>query len=137
MSQVGQMTTYISQAHSAAEGELVIRTVAMAAYTNFNGDIFGGWVMSQMDMGAGIIAYRTSKNRVTTVAVDKITFLNPVKVGDIVSCYAKLLKIGNTSMQIKVEVWVLRKLTTDDIKVTEGIFTFVAIDENGRPTPVK
>ncbi len=129
--------SYISQVHSQAEGELVIRTVAMAAHTNFNGDIFGGWVMSQMDMGAGIIAYRTSKNRVTTVAVDKIAFLNPVKVGDIISCYAKLLKIGNTSMQIKVEVWVLRKLTTDDIKVTEGIFTFVAIDEHGQPTPVK
>lgn len=130
-------STNISNAHQTADGDLVIRTVAMAAYTNFNGDIFGGWVMSQMDMGAGIIAYRTSKKRVTTVAVDKIVFLNPVKVGDIVSCYAKVVKIGNTSMQIKIEVWVLRKLTTEEIKVTEGVFTFVAIDDRGRPTPVR
>lgn len=123
--------------HHNAQGDLVIRTVAMSAYTNFNGDIFGGWVMSQMDMGAGIVAFRTAKNRATTVAVDKIVFLNPVRVGDIVSCYGELVKIGNTSMQIKIEVWVLRKLTTEEIKVTEGTFTFVAIDEHGKPTPVK
>lgn len=120
-----------------ADGELVIRTVAMAAHTNFNGDIFGGWVMSQMDMGAGIVATRTSKKRVTTVAVDKFVFLNPVRVGDIVSCYGKLLGIGNTSMRIKIEVWVLRKITSELIKVTEGIFTFVAINEQGKPVPVK
>ncbi len=123
--------------HEHACGDLVIRTVAMSAYTNFNGDIFGGWVMSQMDMGAGIVATRVSKKRVTTVAVDKIVFLNPVKVGDLVSCYGELIKIGNTSMTIKIEVWILRKLTEQETKVTEGIFTFVAIDEDGRPTPVK
>ncbi len=122
--------------HDDAKGDLVIRTVAMPEYTNFNGDIFGGWVMSQMDMGAGIVATRISKKRVTTVAVDKMVFLNPVKVGDLVSCYGELLKIGNTSMTIKIEVWILRKLTVQEIKVTEGIFTFVAIDEHGRPTPV-
>jgi len=123
--------------HQQAAGDLVIRTVAMARDTNFNGDIFGGWVMSQMDMGAGIVATRVSQKRVTTVAVDKIVFLNPVKVGDLVSCYGELIKIGNTSMQIKIEVWVLRKLTTSEIKVTEGIFTFVALNEQGRPTPVR
>jgi acyl-CoA thioesterase YciA len=123
--------------HEKAEGELVIRTVAMAADTNFNGDIFGGWVMSQMDMGAGIVAARCANKRVTTVAVDKIVFLNPVKVGDIVSCYGQLLSIGNTSMKIKIEVWILRKVSNSEIKVTEGLFTFVAIDNNGRPTPVK
>lgn len=122
--------------HDLACGDLVIRTVAMAEYTNFNGDIFGGWVMSQMDMGAGIVATRVSQKRVTTVAVDKMVFLQPVKVGDLVSCYGELIKIGRTSMQIKIEVWVLRKLTVEEIKVTEGIFTFVAIDENGKPTPV-
>lgn len=122
--------------HQHADGDLVIRTVAMSAYTNFNGDIFGGWVMSQMDMGAGIVATRCAKKRVTTVAVDKIVFLNPVRVGDIVSCYGQLVSIGNTSMKIKIEVWVLRKVTNDEIKVTEGLFTFVAIDETGRPTPV-
>lgn len=120
-----------------AQGELVIRTVAMAAFTNFNGDIFGGWVMSQMDYGAGIVATRISKKRVTTVAVDQIVFLNPIKVGDIVSCYGKVIKVGRTSMKIKIEVWILRKLTSEEIKVTEGIFTFVAIDEKGRPTPVE
>ncbi len=123
--------------HEQASGDLVIRTVAMARDTNFNGDIFGGWVMSQMDMGAGIVATRVSHKRVTTVAVDKIVFLNPVKVGDLVSCYGQLIKIGNTSMQIKIEVWVLRKLTVDEIKVTEGTFTFVALNEEGRPTPVR
>lgn len=122
--------------HSQAQGDLVIRTVAESAYTNFNGDIFGGWVMSQMDMGAGIVATRISKKRVTTVAVNEMVFLNPVRVGDIVSCYGKLIKVGNTSMQIKIEVWVLRKLTSEEIKVTDGLFTFVAIDEDGKPTPV-
>jgi acyl-CoA thioesterase YciA len=93
--------------------------------------------MSQRDMGAGIVATRIAKKRVTTVAVDQIVFLNPVKVGDMVSCYGELIKIGNTSMKIKIEVWILRKLSTEEIKVTEGIFTFVAIDEFGRPTPVR
>ena len=119
------------------KGDLIIRTQAMPADTNQNGDIFGGWVMSQMDMGAGIVATRIAKKRVTTVAVDQIVFLNPVKVGDMVSCYGELIKIGNTSMKIKIEVWILRKLSTEEIKVTEGIFTFVAIDEFGRPTPVR
>lgn len=123
--------------HSNAEGDLVIRTVAMPTFTNFNGDIFGGWVMSQMDMGAGIVATRTAQKRVTTVAVNEMVFLNPVRMGDVVSCYGKLLKIGNTSMKIKIEVWVLRKLSSEEIKVTDGIFTFVAINEAGQPVPVK
>ena len=123
--------------HRDAEGELTIRTVAVSADTNFNGDIFGGWVMSQMDMGAGIVATKFSKKRVTTVAVDKMIFLNPVKVGDVVSCYGQLLKVGRTSMQIKIEVWISRKLSSEELKVTEGIFTFVAIDDNGRPTPAQ
>lgn len=123
--------------HPTAKGELVIRTVAMSSFTNFNGDIFGGWVMSQMDMGAGIVATRVARKRVTTVAVDKIVFLNPVRVGDMVSCYGELLKIGNTSMSIKIEVWIRRKLSEEEIKVTEGLFTFVTIDNNGRPIPVK
>lgn len=119
-----------------ADGDLVIRTVAMSAYTNFNGDIFGGWVMSQMDMGAGIVAVKVAKKRVTTVAVDKMVFHNPIKVGDIVSCYGKLIKVGNTSMQIKIEVWILRKISSERLKVTEGIFTFVAINDDGKPVPV-
>jgi len=118
------------------QGELVIQTVAMPHSTNFNGDIFGGWLLSQMDMGAGIVATRRCKSRCATIAIDKIEFLSPVKVGDTVCCYGDILKVGNTSMKIKVEVWVIRKLTNIKFKVTEGLFTFVAIDEHGKPIPV-
>lgn len=118
------------------KGELVIQTVAMPHSTNFNGDIFGGWLLSQMDMGAGIIATRRCKSRCATVAIDKIEFLAPVKVGDTVCCYGEILKVGNSSMKIKIEAWVIRKLTNTKIKVTDGTFIFVAIDENGKPIPV-
>jgi len=104
--------------------------------TNFNGDIFGGWLVSQMDMGAGIVATRRCKSRCATVSIDKIEFLSPVKVGDTVCCYGEILKVGRTSMKIKIEAWVIRKLTNTKIKVTDGLFTFVAIDENGKPVPV-
>jgi acyl-CoA thioesterase YciA len=117
-------------------GELVIRTIAMPADTNANGDIFGGWLMSQMDLGAAIYARNLSRSRVTTVAVDGMAFLNPVNVGDIVNCHASLLKVGRTSMKIDVEAWVQRGSDGKLLRVTEGVFTYVAIDENGRPQPV-
>lgn len=117
-------------------GELVIRTIAMPADTNPNGDIFGGWLMSQMDLGAAIYAQNLSRSRVTTVAVDGMSFLNPVNVGDIVNCHASLLKTGRTSMKIAVEAWVQRGLDGKRLRVTAGVFTYVAIDDNGRPTPV-
>ncbi|MBI2517938.1 MAG: acyl-CoA thioester hydrolase YciA [Opitutae bacterium] len=117
-------------------GELVIRTIAMPADTNANGDIFGGWLMSQMDLGAAIVAKNLSRSRVTTVAVDGMVFLNPVYVGDIVNCHATLLKVGRTSMKIDIEAWVQRGRDGTLLKVTEGIFTYVAIDEQGRPHPV-
>lgn len=118
-------------------GVLVIQTVAMPAHTNFNGDIFGGWLLSQMDMGAGIIATHRCKTRAATVAIESMVFLHPVSVGDTVCCYGNLLKVGRTSMKIKIEVWVRPRLRSDyQTKVTEGIFSFVAIDENGQPTPV-
>ncbi len=125
-----------STAPAEPTGELVIRTIAMPADTNANGDIFGGWLMSQMDLGAAIIAKNLSRSRVTTVAVDGMVFLNPVYVGDIVNCHARLLKVGRTSMRIDIEAWVQRGKDGTLLKVTEGVFTYVAIDENGRPHPV-
>ena len=118
------------------QGELVIRTIAMPADTNANGDIFGGWLMSQMDLGAAIYARNLSRSRVTTVAVDGMSFLNPVNVGDIVNCYASLLKVGRTSMKIAVEAWVQREGDGRLLRVTEGVFTYVALDSQGRPHPV-
>ena len=117
-------------------GELVIRTIAMPADTNSNGDIFGGWLMSQMDLGAAIYARNLARSRVTTVAVDGMAFLNPVNVGDIVNCHASLLKVGRSSMKIDVEAWVQREADGKLVRVTEGVFTYVAIDEKGRPHPV-
>ena len=121
---------------SAPQGELVIRTIAMPADTNANGDIFGGWLMSQMDLGAAIVAKHVSRSRVTTVAVDGMVFHHPVYVGDIVNCHATLLKVGRTSMRIDVEAWVQRGRDGTRLRVTEGVFTYVAIDDQGRPHPV-
>lgn len=118
-------------------GTLVIQVVAMPADTNMNGDIFGGWLVSNMDMGAGIAAKRTANSRAVTVAIDGVVFHKPVYIGDTVSCYAHLLKIGHTSMQFQMEVWTLALEDVAEKKVAEGIFTFVAIDEHGKPRPVK
>ncbi len=118
------------------EGEVTVQTFAMPANTNANGDIFGGWLVSQMDLAASVIAQQCAESRVTTVAIDAMVFHRPVRVGDLVSCYANLTKIGRTSMVIKVEVWVLRSQSYEREQVTEGEFTFVAIDDAGRPQPV-
>lgn len=118
------------------QGRLAIQIVAMPADTNANGDIFGGWLVSHMDMGAGIEARRRSKARAVTVAIDSLLFLKPVNVGETVCCYAELLKVGRTSMQIKMEVWTLSMQDENPKKVAEGLFTFVAIDDNGKPQPV-
>lgn len=118
-------------------GELVIRTIAMPADTNPSGDIFGGWLMAQMDLGSGIIAAKTAKTRVVTVAMDGMSFLQPVQVGDTVDCYAVVEKIGRTSMRIPVEVWVQRYRTGEQVRVTKAVFTYVAIDSEGRPIPVR
>ena len=117
-------------------GEVVIRTIAMPADANANGDIFGGWLMSQMDIGGAILARGTARCRVTTVAVDGMSFLRPVNVGDIVTCYGRLLSIGRTSMKVRVEAWVQRYTDAAQMHVTEGTFTYVAIDAQGRPQPV-
>jgi len=118
-------------------GELVIRTIAMPADTNPSGDIFGGWIMSQMDLGSGILASKTSHARVVTVAMDGMSFLQPVRVGDRVACYAWVEKIGRTSMKIPVEVWVERYMSGEQVRVTQAVFTYVAVDQEGRPTPVR
>jgi acyl-CoA thioesterase YciA len=117
-------------------GELVIRTIAMPADTNANGDIFGGWLLSQMDLGGAIYARNLSRSRVTTVAIDAMTFITPVYVGDIVSCHATLIKVGRTSMRIAVEAWAQRTKGGELVRVTEGVFTYVAIDDHGKPWPV-
>ena len=121
----------------APEGSLLLRTLAMPADTNPNGDIFGGWIMSQMDIGGGILAHEIAQGRVVTVAVESMTFFKPVSVGDVVCCYGRCLRIGNTSMQIKVEVWV-KNLAGNGVRyqVTEAVFTFVAIDDNGVPRSI-
>ena len=118
-------------------GELVIQTIAMPKDTNPNGDIFGGWLTSQMDLGSGILAAKTAQARVVTVAMEGMSFLQPVRVGDTVRCYARVEKIGRTSMTIPVEVWVTRYMTGEELRVTHGVFTLVAVDESGKPIPVR
>jgi acyl-CoA thioesterase YciA len=118
-------------------GELVVKTIAMPADTNRYGDMFGGWLVSQMDLGGAVMAHKCSHHRMTTVAIDRMVFILPVYVGDIVSCYAEVTKRGRTSIGIAVEVWVERLADESILKVTEGIFTYVAIDKNGRPTPIQ
>jgi acyl-CoA thioesterase YciA len=117
-------------------GVLTVRTIAMPADTNANGDIFGGWVMSRMDQAGGIAGVDKAQGRVVTVAVDSMTFIRPVKIGDVLSVYTQVESVGRTSMKIHVEAWARRFRTQENDKVTEATFTFVAIDEEGRPRPV-
>ncbi|MGI8438453.1 MAG: acyl-CoA thioesterase [Chthoniobacterales bacterium] len=119
------------------QGELVIQTIAMPSDTNPSGDIFGGWIMSQMDLGSSILAGQRARGRVVTVAMEGMSFLQPVRVGDTVACYATVEKIGRTSMTIPVEVWVRRYRTGELVRVTRAVFIFVALDEQGRPVPVQ
>ena len=119
----------MTEPDGAPQGELMIRTVAMPADTNANGDIFGGWVMSQMDLADGIAGVDRARGRVVTVAVDGMTFIRPVKVGDVLCVYAALERVGRTSMRIKVEAWARRFRTAERDKVTAATFTFVAIDD--------
>lgn len=120
----------------APVGEIVIRTIAMPADTNANGDMFGGWLMSQMDLGGAVLAYQEARSRVVTVSVETMNFVAPVRVGDLVTCYARLVKIGRTSLKIDVEAWATSHRTGELKRVTEGVFTYVAIDDQGQPHPV-
>ncbi len=113
-----------------------LRTIAMPADTNPAGDIFGGWLMSQMDLAAGTIAALESRGRSSTVSVDAMKFIRPVKVGDEVSLYANLVRVGRTSMLIHVEAWRRARHEDHTERVTEADFTFVALDDDGKPRPV-
>ena len=117
--------------------EPAVRTLAMPADANASGDIFGGWLLSQMDIAGGIAAHDLARGRVVTVAVEAMEFHLPVYVGDLVSCYAEVTRVGRTSITVHVETEARRRDTGETIKVTEGIFVYVALDENGRPQPVK
>lgn len=120
----------------APQGEVTLQTIPMPADTNANGDIFGGWLMSQMDLGASVLARTRARGRVATVAVDKMQFLKPVHVGDVVSIHSSMQREGRTSMTIGVEVWVTRQPSGEQMKVTEAVFTFVAIGEEGHSRPL-
>lgn len=115
---------------------LALQTIAMPADTNVNGDIFGGWLMAQMDLGASVPARARAKGRVATVAVEGMTFHKPVLVGDLVSIYSNILKEGRTSLHIEVEVWVTRQPSGRRTKVTEARFIFVAVDSDGKKRPL-
>lgn len=127
--------------HIHPSGELLLRTLAMPADTNPLGDIFGGWIMSQMDIAGGIMAREATCSRVVTVAVDTITFIKPVHVGDVVCCYGKVVKVGTTSITINLEVLVKPAVenpgdSADEFLVTKAAFTYVSVDENGKKQPI-
>ena len=117
-------------------GELCLQTVAMPADTNPRGDIFGGWILSQMDIAGGILAHQRSQGRTATVAIETMKFHLPVFVGDIVGCYGTVIRTGRTSIAVQIEAWARRGSTGEMVRVTEGVFTYVAIDEHRRPRPL-
>ena len=117
-------------------GEATLRVAAMPADVNVNGDIFGGWVLAQMDIASGIVAAGRAKGRVTTVAVDAMKFIRPVGIGDVLCVWAWVERVGRSSMAIRIEAWADRFRSDKTEKVTEAVFTYVAIDEDGKPRPV-
>ncbi len=130
------MTDPAAQPAKPPAVEPALRTIAMPADTNPNGDIFGGWLLAQMDLAGGSVAVQRANGRVATVAVDAMEFRLPVFVGDEVSSYATVKRVGRTSMTIDVEVWARRQRTGERMLVTRGMFTYVAIDDNRRPRAV-
>jgi acyl-CoA thioesterase YciA len=118
------------------QGEPAIRTIAMPADANPAGDIFGGWLMAQMDLAAGNVAARRARCRCATVSVDRITFLSPVFIGDEVSLHAEITRVGRTSMTIQVQAWRRSRDGEEQVKVTDATFIFVALDQGGRPRVV-
>jgi len=121
---------------SASKSEPALRAIAMPADTNPHGDIFGGWLLCQMDLAGTTVATRRACGRVVTVAITGMEFHRPVMVGDEVSCFCNIERVGNTSITVKIESWVRRGLGIEQIKVTEGLFTYVAVDSGGKPQPV-
>ena len=124
-------------AESEPCGDLCIRTLAMPADTNQNGDIFGGWLLAQMDVGGGVFASKIAKSRTVTVAIEAMNFRKPVFVGDLVSVHANLVRIGRTSITVHLEAWVLRRKELKPILVTDGNFTYVSIDDQGHPQGIQ
>ena len=121
------------------KGELIIRTQAMPADTNQNGDIFGGWIMSQMDLAGGMLATEIARGRIATVAVEGMTFHQPVKVGDAVCVHGECTRVGRTSMTVHLEVWIKPLMRSESYEIycfTEGEYTYVAIDDAGHPRAV-
>ena len=130
------MATRITDSGLPDPSDLALLTTAMPADTNPSGDIFGGWLMSMMDLAAGNVASRISRGRVATIAVDGMVFLTPVHVGDEVSVYARLISVGRTSIKLQVDAYRRPRESLEKTRVTESSFTFVAIDDEGRPRPV-
>jgi acyl-CoA thioesterase YciA len=130
-------TTHAALSPTEPRGDLCIRTLAMPADTNANGDIFGGWLLSQMDVGGGVMASKTAKSRTVTVAIEAMNFRKAVYVGDLVSVYATVVRVGRTSMTVHLEAWALRRREEKPILVTDGNFTYVSIDDDGRPQDIK
>jgi acyl-CoA thioesterase YciA len=127
---------YVTDELHGPRGELASRVLAMPTDTNPKGDIFGGWIMSLMDMAGKMSATTAANGRVVTVAVDRIVFREPVKVGDVVCCYTHILRTGRTSITLSIEVWILRQGQGERVKVTDAVFTFVAIDDAGQPRAI-
>ena len=122
---------------SNERGSPILRVVPRPGDINANGHIFGGWVLSQMDIAAGIVAAREADGPVATVAIEAMTFIAPILLNDLISVYAEVERIGRTSIAIRIEVIAIRDRGRQEVKVTEGLFTFVALDENHQPRPVK
>jgi acyl-CoA thioesterase YciA len=119
------------------QGQLTIRTLAMPGDTNPSGDIFGGWVLSQMDIAGGIAASEIAGSRVVTAAVEAMSFIAPVKIGDVLCVYTSITRVGTTSITIEIEAYVRRRGLAERVKVTSGHFVFVALDDAGRKRPVR
>ena len=131
----------MTEIENIPSGEMLLQTLAMPADTNPSGDIFGGWIMAQMDMAGGILAKEVAQSRVVTVAVDSIRFIKPVQVGDVVCCHGRVTHVGTTSITIHLEVWVRKGPQGQDeqpsrFKVTQAAFTYVAVDDEGKKRPV-
>lgn len=122
---------------TAQRRDPAIRVTAMPADTNAYGDIFGGWLVALMDSGAGLVASKYARGRAVTVAIDGMQFLLPVKVGDEVSVYGEVKHVGRTSMTIAIEAWRRHRTELEEVKVTEAVFTFVAIDDAGKPRAIE
>ncbi|HLJ72277.1 MAG TPA: acyl-CoA thioesterase [Roseiarcus sp.] len=130
------MTLEKDDSEAGPRGELTVRLIAMPGDTNANGDIFGGWVLSQMDQAGGIAGVERAQGRVVTIAVEAMTFIRPVRVGDVLCVYTEVERVGRTSMRIHIEAWAQRFRTHFREKVTDAVFTFVAVDDEGRPRPI-